>query len=145
MGEPHGQSHLLDRLAHGGDAGGAFVWIGIVGGDHRPVLRIDAPAGKDHRAAEKGEGGPTLNHQYLWRIVQARALPHQDQRGGWNGFGKRGVAGHRIPQRAGSRVRSPRRATDDGAIGDGMEIVGVVELRGIEPLTSAVRLQRSPI
>ena len=26
-----------------------------------------------------------------------------------------------------------------------MSIVGLVELRGIEPLTSAVRLQRSPI
>lgn len=26
-----------------------------------------------------------------------------------------------------------------------MEMAGLVELRGIEPLTSAVRLQRSPI
>ncbi|VXC89748.1 hypothetical protein SPHINGO8AM_30545 [Sphingomonas sp. 8AM] len=117
-GETDRQCGFLDRLADGGDPRSTLFDVrDAERAGEIMIAGIDPAAGEDHRPGREGHYAGTLDHQDLRGATGT--IAHDHEGGSGPGFGE-----------GGGRISHRRR---------------VVELRGIEPLTSAVRLQRSPI
>ena len=106
------------------------------------ITGIDPPPGEDHRPSGEHHGFRTLHHQQFGLAIAGGTEDDE------SGSGNRGwqIVIHTIDLtvldeecHAAPQQSTSRRCTIETDRG------WVVEPRGIEPLTSAVRLQRSPI